>query len=551
VDSVLVEFSEDVTGVDIYDFTLTRNGTLVLDLYSFASLTPLSPSSYELDLSDPHVTGWGGEYVLTLDAAGSGIQDLAGNELLSGDSDGWTMNVTNIWSYGSTGHIIVAIEDNAPGGQDETLAIGVSGADLVITSEDVVLLALSVAATQVNDHRVEVPLAYFHEIEFSGRGGDDTYGLALLGKPARVNDSSGSDTLDFSSASQGVTVDLSNAADQVIAPGNTLTITGTIETCIGTDFDDTITGNDTDNSLDGGDGNDTLNGALGNDMLAGRAGNDSLDGGAGEDNLFGGMGDDTLLGREGGDQLYGRRGADFLAGHAGHDLLHGEEDGDSLLGGAGVDTLYGGDGDDCLRGHCRGDFLYGGSGDDDLFGNDGGDLLFGMSGNDTIRAGSGNDYVAGNVGDDVLYGEDGDDRLRGGFGADVLTGNVGSDVLLGMADDDNVFGGAGRDLLIGGLGLDALFGRTEDDILIGDTTTHDANDEALLAFLDEWNEDTLIDTRIDHLEGGGGLNDPYLLNRAALVEDGELDRLTGEEDADWFLSEDPAQWLDHGAADRP
>ena len=66
-------------------------------------------------------------------------------------------------------------------------------------------------------------------------------------------------------------------------------------------------------------------------------------------------------------------------------------------------------------------------------------------------------------------------------------------------------------MLIGGLGRDSFYGRSGDDILIGGTTDHDANEEALLAILAEWEQQTPIDDRIANLTNGGGANGLYLL----------------------------------------
>src|SRR5207344_2214537 len=73
VGSVSITFSEPVTGVDLNDFTLTRNGQSVsLSSVAFSG----SGASYTLDLSS--VTGNEGPYVLTLVAASSGITDAVG-----------------------------------------------------------------------------------------------------------------------------------------------------------------------------------------------------------------------------------------------------------------------------------------------------------------------------------------------------------------------------------------------------------------------------------------------------------------------------------------
>ncbi len=346
----------------------------------------------------------------------------------------------------------------------------------------------------------EFTTAQMTAVNFEGEGGSDTYDLALVGVPVGVNDTGGSnDTLDFAAAGRGITVNLSKAAGQVqrIARRNRLTITGTIETCIGTDYNDKITGNDADNTLEGGRGNDTL---LGNN------GDDTLRGGNGRDTLRGQMGDDELFGGEGNDRLFG---------HHGNDVLQGEEGNDTLGGGTGDDELLGGEGNDRLFGH------------------------------------HGNDVLQGDEGNDTLGGGTGDDQLRGGQGNDRLFGHQGNDIVLGEGGNDQVHGGRDRDILIGGLGRDRLRGHASDDVLIGGTTVHDANDAALLALLAEWTQATPIDDRIDHLENGSGLNDPHYLNRGTQVlDDATRDRLYGGRDPDWFLSDPGDRFADRGSADR-
>ncbi len=87
---VTIVFDEDVTGVDAADFTLTLDrgvgGPQVIDI-STAALTQVTPSQYTLDLSP--FTLQDGTYTLTLNAAGSGIQDAAGNALAADASDSW------------------------------------------------------------------------------------------------------------------------------------------------------------------------------------------------------------------------------------------------------------------------------------------------------------------------------------------------------------------------------------------------------------------------------------------------------------------------------
>jgi hypothetical protein len=87
--SVTITFSEAVTGFDIGDIRLTRDGQTV-DL-ALASLSAVSGTEYTLDLSD--VIQANGVYILTVVAEESGIEDLDGNFMEADGSDSWTLSV--------------------------------------------------------------------------------------------------------------------------------------------------------------------------------------------------------------------------------------------------------------------------------------------------------------------------------------------------------------------------------------------------------------------------------------------------------------------------
>lgn len=86
VSSVTINFSEAVTGFDLSDLSLTRDGDPVALVG--ASITG-GGASYVLQGLGP-LTMAAGSYVLTLTAAGSGIADLAQNALAGDASDSWT-----------------------------------------------------------------------------------------------------------------------------------------------------------------------------------------------------------------------------------------------------------------------------------------------------------------------------------------------------------------------------------------------------------------------------------------------------------------------------
>ena len=82
----------------------------------------------------------------------------------------------------------------------------------------------------------------------------------------------GNDTADFSTATNGVTVDL--GAGTASGYGND--VLSAIANVVGSPFDDGITGDATANSLSGGGGNDTIVGGLGSDTIDGGLGNDTI-----------------------------------------------------------------------------------------------------------------------------------------------------------------------------------------------------------------------------------------------------------------------------------
>ncbi len=94
----------------------------------------------------------------------------------------------------------------------------------------------------------------------------------------------GTDTVTYASSAAGLTIDLVVVGNETgDATGDTF---NSIETVIGSNFNDNIYGSDNA---------DTLNGGAGNDLIIGRDGNDILIGGTGNDDLYGGLGNDTFV----------------------------------------------------------------------------------------------------------------------------------------------------------------------------------------------------------------------------------------------------------------
>ena len=106
INSLTVTFSEDVTGVDLTDFSLTRDGQ-GLDL-SGAILNSTSADTYEITNLSP-LTNQAGTYVLSVLVDSSGIVDTDSAALITGANDSETWVLDNSVSF--TGDVA----DNIPG----------------------------------------------------------------------------------------------------------------------------------------------------------------------------------------------------------------------------------------------------------------------------------------------------------------------------------------------------------------------------------------------------------------------------------------------------
>jgi Ca2+-binding RTX toxin-like protein len=345
----------------------------------------------------------------------------------------------------------------------------------------------------------------------------------------------GVDTASYAASEDGVTVDLTNNANNKDgeAAGDQLF---NIENIIGTTKDDDLTGDGNGNKLGGGEGADTLDGGAGNDLLDGGLAGDTLEAGAGNDTLLGGDGSDTLL-------LGGNLTAlDKIDGGAGGDDLY--LDGDYSAGvvfGAttvvNIESILLGDGNSykltlANTSNSTGLTVDGGAltGANALFlngaaesvsaliatGGAGGDTLIGGAGADELTGGAGDDTLTGNGGNDLLVGGDGADTMAGGLGIDIASykdsaagvtidltivgaqaglgdglGDVLSQIenLVGSGKDDaltgdnnaNVLeGGVGGDTLTGGGGIDtASYANAADGVTVDlSNNANNANDEA-------------------------------------------------------------------------
>ena len=305
-----------------------------------------------------------------------------------------------------------------------------------------------------------------------GAGGNDVLegGLgddALYGNAGR--DIVSYDGYEPASGSRGVRVHL--GAGTALAEGSDSLFT--IETVIGSEYDDVLTGSRGRDLLMGGAGADQLWGREGADVLIGN-GLPFVDGGPadGADGLYGGPGRDTADFSRADGPVDVDLADQFATGDGSRDHLES------------VEAVKGTDFKDVLRGDAGANFLYGGKGNDTLVGRQGDDYLDGQQGADTANGGAGTfdivDYsftasavtvnLAKGVGSAV---EDGVKRteqwqdvevVAGTSGNDVMRGNGARNYLAGEAGKDKIYGRDGPDFLHGGKGVDDLRGGAGRDV---------------------------------------------------------------------------------------
>jgi Ca2+-binding RTX toxin-like protein len=312
-----------------------------------------------------------------------------------------------------------------------------------------------------------------------GAGGDD--GLdggsgtdTLVGSlGADINDGgTGIDTLDYSSSPAAVTINLTDALNELggFAEGDQLNFdldnngsreARTVEIIKGSGFDDTLIGDDLGVQFEGQGGNDTITGGIGIDALFGGDGNDIISGLGGNDGIDGGTGDDSLAGGDGNDTVLGQAGNDNLTGDNGNDTLQGGDGSDQLDGGAGSDTATYADSTTAVTvniadglpeagGFAAGDVL---TGVENITGSSFNDVLIGDAGVNQITGGSGNDIIAGGAGRDTLIATTGTTQTTA---VDTFDYNSISELegasLSTLGAWDTIFGftggtGMGRDLI--------------------------------------------------------------------------------------------------------
>jgi len=272
-----------------------------------------------------------------------------------------------------------------------------------------------------------------------GGAGDDVY-QAGTGTWAidTFNGGDGSDTLNFSKAGFGLTIDLTRTIGQNVGENRWETLIS-VENVVGSAYGDSIRGNASDNSLSGlaGDdvldlangGNDTVSGGDGNDMIAFGASltaGDKIDGGSGIDTLT--LNGDYSAGLTfAADTMINVEIVTLEAGHSYNLTLNNA----NVASGRTLTV----DGSALERGNA---LIFDGSAE-----TDGNFVVSGGAGGDTITVGRGDDVVNANAGNDVINAsKGGNDAVSGGNGNDTISFGAT------LTASDKIDGGSGNDTVV-------------------------------------------------------------------------------------------------------
>jgi Ca2+-binding RTX toxin-like protein len=258
---------------------------------------------------DDSLFGDFGNEVLDGGAGNDRLDGLAGDDTLNGGTGVDTASYVN-----ATAGVNVSIQAGT--------ASGGSGNDTLISIEN--LNGSGFNDTLIGDNGDNI---------LSGGLGDDI-----------LDGSAGTDTASYASAAAGVIANLQTGVVSGGAGNDTLI---SIESLIGSAFNDILIGNTGNNVLNGGAGDDNIDGGAGTDTADYTGSTASvtvnLDITSAQNTL--GAGIDTLTGIENltgsgfNDTLTGDTGNNVLTGGAGNDILTGGLGNDTLNGGAGLDRV--------------------------------------------------------------------------------------------------------------------------------------------------------------------------------------------------------------------
>lgn len=495
-------------GFDTVDYSLETGSTgIVLDLFTPGQETAVDTHGDDDVLSGiENIIGTGFDDIINGGVRDNIYRGGAGDDIIDGD-------LGNDELYGEAGEDVIfggVGNDILSGGDDDDALYASDGNDLLVggagdddldggagidsASYTATTAGISVDLTTSTVTGSEIGTDTLVSIEnITGGTGDDMMlgdasanVFSYFGGMDTYDGGGGIDTVSFQQFTSSVLVNLSATNEARTADGTDLPVSGlrtigqftSIESVIGSDYDDHLVGDSGDNILIGASGNDLLDGGSGGaDSLSGNDGNDRFVGRihAGVTTYSGGYGADTL------DYSAETQAvtANLETGD-GNDIVTEIE---RLIGTQFADTLLGNDLDNILNGGFGNDTISAGFGDDLIVYTGGEDIVRGGDSNDTldfsglgsaidadlssalqsVTTGDSSSWDAGvqrvlvtlpDTDVESLIGTDFDDRLQG-----TDSGNMFSD----GAGDDEVHGGAGNDVFAYGGGFDTWFGGADND----------------------------------------------------------------------------------------
>lgn len=223
-----------------------------------AALLGRPSSGVSKSTDDDVIVGGTGNDRLFGMAGNDHIEGGEGNDKLWGNSGNDTL-------LGGEGHDELrggSGDDALDGGEGDDLLEGNSGNDVLVGGAGNDKMLGGSGNDKISDGEGD---------DFVDGGSGDDYVLAGEGNDV-YEGKSGFDTLDFSDAKVGMTIDMSKGT----AVGMGKDSFRGIEKVVGSSNDDTIKGDKRDNVIDGGDGDDVIRGLGGADILTGGAGSDTF-----------------------------------------------------------------------------------------------------------------------------------------------------------------------------------------------------------------------------------------------------------------------------------
>lgn len=565
---------DDVSDIDVYEFTVTTDLTVSIDLTPTGEISLVGPQLRDAMNNPINTPG------TTFNAAA--LSDL-GLELI--DSDGTTVLSTSFEGGLSQSEAITGFELATAG--DYFLRITGTEAATQAYSLAVTASTPTIPAPQVGDSTADTIVGGDGDDTISASDGDDfingNAGNDLLsggGGNDSIQGGDGADTIDggdgddtvsgqsgndvvgtgagtdtilWNGTGNGVdTVQDSAGVQTITVQGDSGVNTFSIDSNSGqlrvTEGSASITASNSTGIVNvlGGSGNDTITLSTVNDtralvlnidgqgdsdtinaqdaliadirlFLNGGNDNDTITGSAGNDTIDGGAGDDSINSAVGDDSVNAGDGNDTVNGSLGNDTIDGGIGNDRLMGGGDNDSLTGSLGNDTLVGEAGADVLSGGFGNDVLNGNAGNDLIAGGPDNDKLLGGSGDDSLDGDTGDDTLRGQSDNDLIKGGDGNDRIIANGGNDTIDGGDGNDSIQAGSGNDVVSGSDGQDTLNGESGNDTLLGG----------------DGNDNQIGGSGIDSLYGEDGDD--------SLNGGGSTDQFNGGEGVDVLISADAGE----------